>query len=271
MKPQGCRSFLNAWRTRVCVAIAAGAASLGSPVSAQEARAKAKAAPPAESRNAAAAVPERMPQAPAQLGRPVPMDLPSDLPTRIEPVSAPLKLPPVKELPTIADRQPPATAPQALTPMAVPESEKNMTLRERRNELRDMGLRDSTLRLFTEQVGAPPPPQSGTSWLGRPHSAPASNAPEMTDAQPGPLKRAFAKLAPPSGATEQMVEAPASSGVTQVSTYPAQATPPAAKTQSPGFLGRIFAGRPTAAEPMPRSVESMGITPISSAPTLRTP
>jgi hypothetical protein len=189
-----------------------------------------------------------------------------------------------------------------------------MSVRERRAQLRDMGLKDSSMKLFTEQVGVPPPAKDAavprpTAKAGtndemplilrgifanppatdktaadqptRPAPGAATNRNGVRDedepVKPGAWKRVFARFAPPGGAaSEQTANSGESTGVTQASTNPpVPPTFPAAKSDPPGFLGRMFSSRPTPpatpSEQMPRTVESMGVTPISTTPTLRTP
>jgi hypothetical protein len=93
--------------------------------------------------------------------------------SRLQPVVAPASAPKATTIPTVVTEKT-AAAPvsEKTTTTSVMPSENGPTLKERRVELRDMGLKDGTMQSFTQQVGAPPPtagsaPQAESTGLFR--------------------------------------------------------------------------------------------------------
>lgn len=217
--------------------------------------------------------PKTLPDAPLP---PIPSPLRD---SALKPVSVPESLPSARTIPTTTDRTPPATTPELKAPAALPPLDSTVTLRQRRNELRDLGLQDSTLKLFTEQVGAPPPNMAkSSSWFrspsagsdARPTDLPALAKPEQPKALPGtfvsrPNLPTEPDPAPRPGAWNRLF-------ARFQSTPAVEETQPPATNDSPRFLSRILPSRflPAAAdEPTERIIEVQEVTPVSTNPVRR--
>jgi hypothetical protein len=202
---------------------------------------------------------------------PEPLNVPPPTPKAAAPASPPVvKTVAAGQAPTPLERTTPDAKDQALK---LPEYDSKISLRQRREELRELGLQDPTIKLFTQQASAPPPktaasnswfrsPASGDSpglWKGIFPTVPA-NEPETARAAPGTFvsrpnprpepeegpkpgawNRLFARFAPSTEATEPVAQAP---------------------NASPGFLSRLLPNW----GPTPTNPE---IVPVSTNPPQR--
>jgi len=211
----------------------------------------------------------------------LPEDLPVKVPVRdsaIKTVSIPESPYPARPIPTTVDRTP---ATDARATLELPPLDATITLRQRRAELRDLGLQNPSIKLFTEQVSSPPPKTAPSSWFGSSSSAQSSgflgnmfptapadeptapraapgtyvsrpNTPTSEDPapKPGAWSRLFARFTP---APAEVVTAPPS--------------------ESPGFLSRLLPSRSNSPTPQEtqRPVDAQTVMPVSTNPVLRLP
>jgi hypothetical protein len=193
--------------------------------------------------------------------------------------------------------QPVKTEKATLELPPIPADDRNISMRQRRAELREMGLADPSLQQFQKEIGAPPPntatPQSTTttSQSGFRGLFNRNATPTPSDVEPVQVARpalpshtvitpqivsttkqaspAQPTTTPPRPTTERIVEV---TDVTQTS-----AEIPPARASSAGLWNRLFNRSaaspvtPPAAEPIPRTIDGQSVTPIATTPTLRTP
>jgi hypothetical protein len=82
---------------------------------------------------------------------------------RLHPVASTSGSSPTTAIPVALDRGLPASEKAAPQPLVITPQDNAVTLKERRSDLRQMGLQDPTMKMFTEQVGANPPPATSES------------------------------------------------------------------------------------------------------------
>lgn len=198
------------------------------------------------------------------IGGPIPTVVPPGIPA-VKTVSIPLPPPPSSKAKG-ADRLATAEkAPAELPPL--PVDNRSISMRERRAELREMGLADPTLAQFQKEIGAPPPKVGAatqSSGLFKGMFAGTPPAAEIKEQEPPRQAPTATPNLKSNAAGERIVEI---SDVSQ-----AGAVVPAPRSTPTGGWNRIF-GRPSAPqpEPIPRTVDGRPATPISTTPTLRTP
>jgi len=209
MKPRIGRSNLKILRTRTCALVAAGIVSLSERTPADEPRILTTVVQPAGNRIVKMApscdcsptivqegkageqksfwrwlpfvkrTPPELPVVPVAVSAPITLSIPTAKapPTSaLQPVSTPANLPPATTIPSVADRAFPSEK-AVSQPLVLTPQDNNVSLKERRSDLRQMGLQDPTLKMFTSEIGAGPP---------APAAVPQSES-------PGVLRRLFGR------------------------------------------------------------------------------